>query len=406
MKALKQNYAILIFMVMVLAHFCRIEVLAFGLVAIIIICSMYNNTKIMKKLFPGNIWYISLLVLGILMGICNYFWGDYSIKNIVKDIVYCSMPLLYWLAGENIVGVKKNINKEDIYRVLFVIGTGFAVYDLCHSILIILKNGIGDGSLYGLRALIGTGDSLAVITLFIGIYFLNEIKIKKWIKNISICILVADIFIHFSRTNLMLMAIFVVYLGIVKRPKKLVKYFGISVICIILISLIFPSMVGNFVNKILSSFTEVSFGTNSWDFVAINNNWRGYEAYCEIEQFKADSVIEKLFGGGFGTQLDVNGYAYLVSSEDMLPFLHNGYFTILMKWGIWGEGVYILMLIYLYYGSKLEKGKERRCWKAIVIIIALETTIVHGLLFSSAVAILMFFLGIIYGINQPVRKRK
>ena len=133
-------------MVMVLARFCRIEVLAFGLVAIIIICSMYNNTKIMKKLFPGNIWYISLLVLGILMGICNYFWGDYSIKNIVKDIVYCSMPLLYWLAGENIVGVKKNINKEDIYRVLFVIGTGFAVYDLCHSILIILKNGIGDGN--------------------------------------------------------------------------------------------------------------------------------------------------------------------------------------------------------------------------------------------------------------------
>ena len=98
MKALKQNYAILIFMVMVLARFCRIEV-AFGLVAIIIICSMYNNTKIMKKLFPGNIWYISLLVLGILMGICNYFWGDYSIKNIVKinniKVTNCALAAIY-----------------------------------------------------------------------------------------------------------------------------------------------------------------------------------------------------------------------------------------------------------------------------------------------------------------------
>ena len=406
MKALKKNYAILILSVIILARFCSIEFLTIGLVAVIIICSVYNNAKIRKNLFPGKIWYLSLLILGILIGICNYFFEDYTIKNIIKDIVYCSMPLLYWMVGENIVGVKKNTDELDIYKILFVIGTGFAVYDLSHSILTILKSGIGDGSIYGLRVLIGTGDGLAVITLFIGIYFIKEIKMQKWIKNTSMCILIADILIHFSRTNLMMMAIFVVYSGVMKNPKKLAKYFGILVICIILISLIFPSMIGNFVNKILGSFTEVSFGTDSWDFVAVNNNWRGYEAYCEIEQFKGNSIVEKLFGGGFGTQLDVHGYAYLVSTEDTLPFLHNGYFTILMKWGIWGIVVYIWMLIELYRKGNGLRGQERRYWKAIIVIIALETSIVHGVMFNTSIAIFMFFLSIIYYLNQSKFSRE
>ncbi len=105
----------------------------------------------------------------------------------------------------------------------------------------------------------------------------------------------------------------------------------------------FPAVFHDYIERLANSLAEISYLHAPWNHAAIVTNWRGYEVYCELQKFRQAGVIEKIFGGGFGAQLDVHGKAYLVTTEPTLPFLHNGYFTILMIWGICGCAAYFLM---------------------------------------------------------------
>ena len=122
--------------------------------------------------------------------------------------------------------------------------------------------------------------------------------------------------------------------------------------------------------------------------------------YCELEKFQSANIREQIFGGGFGTQLDVKGKAYLVTTEEMLPFLHNGYFSILMIWGVFGCAVYLFMLLMLYQQNRRLPEKERKFWKALVAVLAVDTLFVHGLFFSSGMAGIFFYLGILDNLKK------
>lgn len=92
-----------------------------------------------------------------------------------------------------------------------------------------------------------------------------------------------------------------------------------------------------FLGKVQNSLSEIGFVDDD-DMTRITANWRGFEAYRAYETWLAGSFAQKFFGQGLGATIDIGFYYSL--SEDYsvrnLPVLHNGYFMVLVKFGILG----------------------------------------------------------------------
>ena len=314
----------------------------------------------------------------------------YVPRQVLKDMIYVLFPFIFWLLGKNVAAEKKKVLMD-----LFISGVIVSFCDLMSGAFQIMYNGVAGMSLYQFRRMIGAGYPLTLITLFLYMSLPQEILLKKRRVYGCLCILIADILIHFSRITILNACVFLLYLRTKKDPVKILRYIFLVVGGAIAVYTAFPAIFQNYIDRISNSFTEISYDQEPWDHVTIVTNWRGYEVYCEIQKFRNVGMIEKMFGGGFGAQLDVGGKAYLVTTEPTLPFLHNGYFSILMIWGVVGCIAYIFMLMVLYLRGGAFTGKERGFWKSLVIVMAVDTIFVHGLFFSTSVASLFFYLGIL-----------
>ena len=92
----------------------------------------------------------------------------------------------------------------------------------------------------------------------------------------------------------------------------------------------------SFLARIKNSAQEVSL-EEGLDKRSMYGNWRGFEAYRAITTWGAGSTLEQVFGGGFGKYIDLGTVATLNDQDYAeIPFAHNGYFTILVKFGLFG----------------------------------------------------------------------
>lgn len=360
-----------------------------------------NHNNIRCGLFPGIQIYLYFLFSGLFIGICHIFSMRYLPRNVLKHIIYTLFPLIFWMIGKNI-----NFDDEDEWHVcitgLFAAGVLVSLYDLLNSLIQILTGMESEISLYRFRSIIGTGHPLTLITLFLYFYMHDSIQMKKGHAHCCIGILITDLLIHFSRISFLNLLIFLLYSGAMKKTVNLLRISVLTLAGTMTLQVLFPSIFDNYVDRFRNTLTEISYSQENWDHASIVTNWRGYEVYCEIHKFQNAGAFEKLLGGGFGAQLDVNGNAYLVTTEDTLPFLHNGYFSILMIWGILGSAFFAAMLILLYTGCSGLKGKERNFWKALIVIIALDALFVHGPFFSPSAALPFLYAGILDSKRQRI----
>lgn len=384
----------MIFIILFCLYYLPVEKLFAALIVILLCETALNHDGFRSRLFPGIGIYIYFLFTGLLIGIWHIFSQEYVVRNVLKHMVYVLFPILFWMTGKNIHS-EKEIGWNLCITELFAAGVMVSLYDLLNSLFKIFSGIVSGMSLYKFRTMIGAGHPLTLITLFLYAFMPGNIALKK--KQIYCCIslLTADLFIHFSRITLLNLLIFLIYSGNLKKPAKLLQYCTSFIIGTVTLYLAFPSIFNNYIERFRHTLTEISYSQDTWDHVAIVTNWRGYEAYCEIEKFKNAGAFERILGGGFGAQLDVHGNAYLVTTEDALPFLHNGYFSILMIWGILGCVLFIAMLTLLYTSNRMLKCGKQRLGKALVAILAVDTFFVHGLFFSPSAACLFFYLGIL-----------
>lgn len=391
---LKKSFFVIL-IILVCLYLLPMEALFLILIAILFYEIVINHKNLRSYLFPGISIYIYFLFAGLFIGICHIFFQSYAARDILKHIVYVLFPLLFWMVGKNI-----NFGKEEWevrVTALFAAGVLVSLYDLFTSLFKILTSMISGMSLYEFRKMIGTGHPLTMITLFLYIFLSESITFKKKQAYYCIALLSVDLFLHFSRINLLNLLIFLLFSGNMKKPVKFIQYCILIIAGLTVFYIIFPSVFENYVDRFMNTLTEISYSNfkENWDHVSIVTNWRGYEAYCEIQKFQSVSVFEKVMGGGFGARLDVYGKAYLVTTEKTLPFLHNGYFTVLMIWGILGCAFFIVMLVLLYAGNVRLRGREQGFWKALVVVMALDTMVVHGPFFSTSAASLFLYLSIL-----------
>ncbi len=386
---MKKTFLIILFVFSFL-YLLPMEMLFISLLAMLIFEIFLRRNKCRVTLFPGAAIYIWFLGNGMAIGIYHVILQRYVPRQVLKDMVYVLFPFIFWLLGKNVAAEKKTVLTD-----LFIAGVIVSFCDLISGAFQIMYNGVAGMSLYQFRRMIGAGYPLTLITLFLYMSMPQEILLKKRRVYGCLSILFTDILIHFSRITILNTCVFLLYLRTKKDPVKILRYIFLVVGGVVAVYTAFPAIFQNYIDRMSNSFTEISYDQEPWDHVTIVTNWRGYEAYCEIQKFQDAGMIEKMFGGGFGAQLDVGGKAYLVTTEPTLPFLHNGYFSILMIWGVVGCIAYIFMLMVLYLRGGVFTGKERGFWRSLVVVIAVDTIFVHGLFFSTSVASLFFYLGIL-----------
>ena len=139
-----------------------------------------------------------------------------------------------------------------------------------------------------------------------------------------------------------------------------------------------------FFGKILRSFQEIIPNEDQ----NLHSNWRAVESAVALNSILSGSFFEILFGKGLGFRLPL-GFEMTLAGTDFesIPILHNGYFYILLKYGIFG-----LFLWFKFISSLVLKNGDPRLVlisKSCFYIILLTQLVSGGVLQYQGLIFLM-----------------
>lgn len=396
MRGLKNVNLLILAVLLAGTYLTQIQDLLF--LSVVLLAILINNKLTISFNMPGEGIYLIMLFWGLAIGLAHLLGGKYTIYEIFKHTYYYLVLFLYWHIGEQLIRSRK-VQRITFLKTVLAAATIISLVDIITCVGSIAKSSSFD--INSFRNLIGAGNIISVIGVYLCLVYKKEIGLSKGKTNLILTICVISSVIHFSRMMLLYTGIFVLISGVRLINLRWLKYAVVGILCIGAVWSIFPDLTQLYINKLLSSFTEINFKTNIWNDITIVHNWRGYEVSCAIDQFKQSPPINQLVGSGFGTTLDVKGYAYLVTDEKRLSFLHNGYFTQLLIWGILGIVCFFVWIILILKRTSVMKfQKDKRFAKSIVLIVLVANYFVMGPYFSATVASLFFYISMLFGLNR------
>lgn len=393
---LSKNIDWLMIFLLISTHFFTQRLNLIFVIVVFIFFLIKRNFKATLNM-PGVGIYIFFLIIGIIKGLLNN--NDLYIFS--KQIYYFIMIILYWLVGKQETNYKE-ITKNRFYTSIVVFSIGYEIFEIIEVFANLrILNGL---DIYTLRTQIGSGSLISIISLYILIIDNPNIVLPSSVKKFSIVLILFSILIHFSRTSLVMLFIFLIYSGLKFWKFRWFKFIIAFIIGFIAVYHIFPTELNSFYFKIINSGAELNFNNSIWTKEKIIQNWRGYEVNCAIRKFKENNILGQLLGTGFGTTIDVNGYAYLVTSEKNLSFLHNGYFTQLLVFGIIGVILYIIWLFSFYKETSKLFIEERRIIKGMIINISIITIFIMGPFFNVSISVMFYLISIMFELGKEKRK--
>jgi len=298
------------------------------------------------------------LLFGTIIGVINFYSNNISIRDFFRDFYYHLSPII--LISLACCYAKEKI---DINRIFYSIILGATILSSIYifSALPSLSLLLSSSSANAWRSISGNGliiSTIAIPLLLFSSKWDNQKKPFLGFKWLALLICSAYFMISLSRTNLIIMIIVLIcFLFSKKNHILIIKCLFAFLLFIIAFLLILPRAVTtNYIQKILASLTEISPLNNWANQSTIQSNWRGYETYCAIQEWKGYDFVSKIIGKGFGKRIFVGDLSVLVDENSnkgveagTIPVLHNGYSTMLVKLGILG------VLLYLAYYLKLIK---------------------------------------------------
>ncbi len=258
------------------------------------------------------------------------------------------------------------------------------------------------------RFIVASGSPVCVLSLTIAAYSEHfEFKIfnRPSSKYLAIFVNLIAIYLFASRTYWVLLFIFVLLFSIktIRKDKLLFYSFLFIGGFLILTSIINAKSGLTFQNSILyklvNSFREIKISDFS-DYGDINTYYRGYEAYRSWITFTEGNVIEKIFGFGYGKLVNLDASVFLDGKYwTAVPWIHNGFFFILVKEGLLGLLLTFLFFIYLliesirgFTPSDLGKQFLRLILLGCSLTMFIANFVVSGL-FNHEMAILTITIG-------------
>lgn len=133
-------------------------------------------------------------------------------------------------------------------------------------------------------------------------------------------------------------------------------------------------IVGDFIDKIMMTLTEINTDTQITSTLDAMHNWRASEMQSATKMWKESGLFEQMFGHGMGKGIILEYIPFTwveMVDNGTVPLLHNGFYTILIKCG--ALGVLSLVLIFLlnaWYGIKNLKNNTYNAILLLAISIA------------------------------------
>lgn len=350
-----------------------------------------------KYRFPVKIVsYQTLLIALFLLGLFGALFplSNYQTTDVIRDIVYFFSPFLFLLIGSYLSLLK--VTFEKIVGWVIFLSAFLSLYFIGHFVWVLLQLDVT--SIYNLRNQVGHGYTIVPFGLTL-LIFTPVIKNKIWRIALSLLML-SHLILSFSRSLMIITMILVLVLAMEKKASRKLISVGLIIILAAGIFKFFEeqTFIANFLTKIMRTVTELS-GSQDWSSSQIiTSNWRGYETHQAMIEFNSWNFFHQLFGGGFGNNVYVGDYAHLVGVKgDSIPFLHNGYYTILIKQGVLGVITYLTFLglnSLTAFGAILRKNSlENRLLLAVFLIILVTTYTTTGIFTLENGGFLCVFIG-------------
>ncbi len=349
--------------------------------AMILVMITLSRGKFYSERIPGFWCIATLIFLGSFGGCWAFIHNKAGLWSILRDVIRATVFPLMWIAYSMLLRQNGSFTRSSFYKTLFCICGTSSVFDLIISLPARLQSLGG-----GFPAFVGAfSPDKYLIAIGLFLILLRPELIQKYFISMSIdrvykAAIILNFALSFSRTAIVLVLIFAVPF-LTKYTGKVLKLLAGILIVLILLSVFLPDVTSYFIYKILRSLQEIGY-SDRWTSTAITSNWRGYEIYCEQQHFLRSSLLHQLFGDGYGATLNVGRYAALVTSEEALPFLHNGYYTALLKTGVFG--VALNVFYYLSEGLSIHNRiislYDRKFMFGILASMAFSAWAVGGIL--------------------------
>ncbi|MFQ9320921.1 MAG: hypothetical protein ACLR3E_02520 [Enterococcus durans] len=346
------------------------EFLYMLLVVGVIVLLKLNNWRTPRKIVGKQSLLLWLFILGICIGMLNLV--HLNMLSFARDIFYFSFPIII-LIYISLLSMIFGKNNELLNSIIYAA----AVLSVIYLINFLLnKNSVMDQSnIWVYRKETGTGYFIVPIALSILLFSkqFSFFTMKKWKKICLIFLLSSHVILSFSRT---VMIIFIIFFFILFPKRNLRKTLIFCFTILIILPFLYEGiklfstneLLKQYINKIVTSFVEMSKNEDWSDKMNIVANWRGYETFSALTEFRSLNSLTKLIGNGFGAEIEVGHFAELVGgSGTTIPVLHNGYLALLIKVGISGLLVYLFFLLSnIYYYVRLVIYKKNVYYKLVL----------------------------------------
>ena len=363
---------------------------------------------IRKKLVISPSIIILLLLLPLIWGFIMSF--DDQPINTAKGFFYLSVPLIMVMIGFQMAKI------YDLKHFLILIRNAGNIISLIFIVFTIQRAGFNAflSPYTEARFIVGSGSPVCVLSLILGFFsgkFGLDIYKNRYERWIAIILNLTAIYLFASRTYWVLLVLFILLFSLktMKKENLLVilglLLFIFSVISIWVNSQSDLSFANSLLFKLINSLNEIrirEFKT----FEEINTYFRGYEAFRSWETYSNGNIFELIFGGGFGQLVDLKIEILLAGSYwKAVPWVHNGFFFILVKQGALGL-VFIVSFFIFFINEGIKdlnyfsRDKHFRGIMLISITLSLFiTNFVDCGLFNFEMSILLITLGFLISLK-------
>ena len=362
---------------------------------------MRNRLRLLVDVPKATLLLIGLLVVG---GLSYQMTGRITEANFLRDFLIVLNIILLYVSGYWMGRISWD---------RFVEALKFS--SACYSFFYLIKFGyllttagidIGDAQSYRLQ--MGAGEFIVAIGLYV---YIADFKRHSLIIP---AVLVTVALLTQSRTlilYLIILSTMAVNFRTYRSQRRLFLLFISAQVIVVSGVLYFlflsytsalPSPQGDrdLMEKLQASLVEIlpAYYYKS----EVGYFWRGFETYVALEVFKDSSTYQSLFGRGMGFAIPLPYEMTLAGNSFIeLPFLHNGYATVLVKFGVVGLFLYAtFLLVQLRVALKDDLAT---LYSATVLFTIFATLIMAGPFEKNDFTHVTLLLGALYGRSSAAR---
>ena len=308
------------------------------------------------------------------MGISGLMMARSIDINFFRDLLFFSLPIVNFSLGGLIS--KKGYKFQKINQVV-ILSVSIVSVIMLYSLILSKEGSQGLFEINNLSLFL-IGDIL-VYCVFILINKNNNEKYTPYNYHWSIQYLnYLTLILSLSRTYFITLFVYI-FINFKFFNKKNVKIIS-SIFLLLIIFIVFAKYNLfknsddniNIITKILNSFGEIKV-INYESLEDINNNWRGYESFLAWRYFSEGSILNIMFGKGYGTRIPLDFTMQIGENfYDDIPNLHNGYLYVIIKTGLIGiASLMIFLIMNIYHSIKYINYSSNNIYARLLLSISI-----------------------------------